>query len=280
MKGKRISTRSSFEVLGYQPQVKSSPTVDAGLHVTHNAFWSYSGPLITEGEDLPPNFHEWALTTLSGSLLPQLLPFLTFVNEVLREHELGHYWLTIRATKATSEFDKPRWHTDNMFFSAGGEGLRAMSHENNGDRTLDLQTDWKLCTTLLGPSTMFIPTKYQAKAREKQRSTKKALARDHNCIFIRCRACAATSEAVREKLSADLKPMGAIQATLGECAIFRIGEEKGAMHSEPSMSNGDRIFVNVVPGKKDELEKLMTKWGMNFPRSWWIKPTYRTADQA
>ncbi|KAJ8120115.1 hypothetical protein ONZ43_g3093 [Nemania bipapillata] len=273
MKAKRISTSSSFQFLEYQPPGTSSSIAGNDLHVTHNAFWSYCGPLLAEIEDLPANFHEWASAALSGSLLSQLMPFLSFVNGVLREHQLGHYWLTIRATKATTEFDKPRWHTDDMFFSAGAGGLRATPRTDDRDRALDLQTDWKLCTTLLGPSTMFIPAEFQAEARKKQQSTRKALTTSHDCISIRCIACAATSEAVREKLSTDLKPMGAMQATLGQCAFFRIGQEKGAMHSEPCMNSGDRIFINVVPGQKDELEDLMGKWGMSFPRSWWIAPT-------
>ncbi|KAI3319152.1 hypothetical protein HD806DRAFT_539531 [Xylariaceae sp. AK1471] len=269
-----VSASSSFEFLDYQSQVKSLPTTDpdGDLLVTRNAFWSYCGPLITKSEHLPPNFHEWTSAALSDSLLPRLMPFLEFVNRVLGEYKLDHYWLTIRATKATSEFDKPRWHTDDMFFSTRGGGLRPIQQEDSGDRTLDLQTDWKLCTTLLGPSTKFIPPKYQAEARKTQRSTKKALATDHECTSIRCIACAATSDAVRERLAAELGPMGTMQATSGECAFFRIGQEKGAVHSEPAMSGGDRIFVNVVPGKKDELNHLMTKWGMSFPRSWWIAP--------
>ncbi|KAJ8132305.1 hypothetical protein O1611_g1318 [Lasiodiplodia mahajangana] len=272
MKAERISTSSSFEFLDYRHRVKSSSPINPDLQVTHNAFWSYCGPLLTKGEDLPSNFQEWTLAALSDSLLPQLMPFLEFVNEVLRECGLDHYWLTIRATKATAEFDKPRWHTDDKFFGARGGGLRAMPRDDSSDRTLDLQTDWKLCTTLLGPSTMFIPTKFQAEARKKQRSTRKALTTDHDCTSIRCIACAATSDAVREQLSTDLRSMGTVQATFGECAFFRIGQERGAVHSEPSMSSGDRIFVNVVPGKKDELESLMAKWGMSFPRSWWIAP--------
>ncbi|KAJ2981858.1 hypothetical protein NUW58_g6585 [Xylaria curta] len=121
MKAERVSPGLSFKFLGYEPQVRTTQVESAftpkpDLHVTQNAFWSYCGPLLTASEDLPPNFHEWASAALSGSLLPRLIPFLEFVNEVLREHELDHYWLTIRATKATSEFDKPRWHTDDVFY--------------------------------------------------------------------------------------------------------------------------------------------------------------------
>ncbi|KAI1193197.1 hypothetical protein F5X97DRAFT_315139 [Nemania serpens] len=272
MKAKRVPTSSSFEFIDYQSEAKASYAAYPDLRVANNAFWSYCGPLIAEVKDLPPNFHEWTAAGLSGSILPRLMPFLEFVNKVLREHELDHYWLTIRATKATKEFDKPRWHTDDKFFSARGGGMRAIPREDEGKGTLDLQTDWKLCTTLLGPSTMFIPLGHQAEARRTQRSARKALSTDHDCTSIRCIACAATADAVRDKLSLDLKHLNAVQSTPGEFAFFHIGQDKGAVHSEPPMSSGDRIFVNVVPGKEDELGNLMTKWGMNFPRSWWIAP--------
>lgn len=41
------------------------------------------------------------------------------------------------------------------------------------------------------------------------------------------------------------------------------------MHSEPR-SNGDRIFVNVVPGLEEDLRCLMSKWGMEYPRAWCV----------
>lgn len=217
MKEERVPASASFKFLDYQPQEEVSSTIHSDPRVTHNAFWSYCGPILKNGDDLPPNFHEWAHAALSNSLVPRLIPFLRFVNKVLKNHELDHYWLTIRATKATSEFDQPRWHTDDMFFSARGGGLRAIPREDGSTKAMDLQTDWKLCTTLLGPSTMFIPAERQAEARETQRSTRKALATDHECTSIRCVACAATSDAVRERLSIDLKHMGVLQAAPGEC---------------------------------------------------------------
>ncbi|RYP91208.1 hypothetical protein DL770_002685 [Monosporascus sp. CRB-9-2] len=246
---------------------------EVDISVKRDAFWSYCGPLLGKEDELPANQHEWASASLSNSLLPLLLPFLAFANEFLTKNGLDHYWLTIRATKATSEFDKPRWHTDDMFFSSGSGGLGAQSAERSGPaRPLDLQTDWKLCGTLLGPSTMFVPGEYQPVARDIQRSTKKALATDHSCTSIRCVGCAATADAVRDELGNELSRLGTVQAAPGECSFFRIGPDKGAVHSEPSMNGGDRIFVNVVPGKKAELGNLMAKWGMEFPRAWWIAP--------
>ncbi|KAI1481423.1 hypothetical protein F4774DRAFT_50140 [Daldinia eschscholtzii] len=271
----RLQSSTSFEFIKFGLE---EPPPDQNLSVERDAFWSYCGPLLSTLDDLPSSFHDWTHAALSGSLLPLLLPFLTFVNEFIRKNGLDHYWLTIRATKATTEYNKPRWHTDDMFFSrssgdSGGIWGRrrslVMGREKAG---LDLQTDWKLCATLLGPATMFIPAEHQAAARATSRSTKRALATEHVCTSVRCPGCGATAEAVRDKLAEEFAPLGLVQAAPGECSVFRIGQERGAVHSEPCMSRGDRIFVNVVPGKKDELSNLLAKWGMTCPRSWYIAP--------
>ncbi|KAI1802355.1 hypothetical protein F4811DRAFT_405511 [Daldinia bambusicola] len=286
----RLQSSTSFEFMRYnleEPPPPHSPSHDRSqnLSVERDAFWSYCGPLLSTLDDLPASFHDWTHAALSGSLLPLLLPFLTFVNEFIRANGLDHYWLTIRATKATTEYNKPRWHTDDMFFSrsssSGSEdsggglwGRRRSLVMGRETAELDLQTDWKLCATLLGPATMFIPAEHQAAARATSRSTKRALATEHVCTSVRCPGCGATAEAVRDKLTDEFAPLGLVQAAPGECSVFRIGQERGAVHSEPCMSKGDRIFVNVVPGKEDELSSLLAKWGMSCPRSWFIAPGF------
>ncbi|KAI1652305.1 hypothetical protein F4815DRAFT_418899 [Daldinia loculata] len=274
----RLQSSTSFEFIKFGLE-EPPDQPDQSLSVQRDAFWSYCGPLLSTLDDLPSSFHDWAHAALSGSLLPLLLPFLTFVNEFIRTNGLDHYWLTIRATKATTEYNKPRWHTDDMFFnrsSGDGGGIwarrRSLVVGGREKTELDLQTDWKLCATLLGPATMFIPAEHQAAARATCRSTKRDLATDHMCTSVRCVGCGATAEAVRDKLTTEFAPLGLVQAEPGECSIFRIGQERGAVHSEPCMSRGDRIFINVVPGKRDELSSLLAKWGMPFPRSWFIAP--------
>ncbi|KAI0479343.1 hypothetical protein GGR56DRAFT_373803 [Xylariaceae sp. FL0804] len=201
----RHGEEDSFEFLRYQPA--DSPAEE--ISVRQDAFWSYCGPLLaSEADELPSSLDDWADAALAGPLRPALLPFLTFANQVLTEAGLGHYWLTIRATRPTAEFDRPRWHTDDMFF--GGDGADTLAP-----------------------------------------------------------AVAAASG-----------PDGAVAAAAaarGECARFRVGRSRGAVHSEPSMSDkgGDgrgRVFVNVVPGRRDELARLAGAWGMEFPRSWWVAP--------
>lgn len=266
-----IAADSSFAFLKYQSSPATNQSQDIDISVKHDAFWSYCGPLLWREDELPANLDEWASAALSNSVVPLVSPLLNFVNAFIAQSGLSHYWLTIRATKATGEFDRPRWHTDDMFFASRDSGSDAQLTDKKKERGhADLQTNWKMCGTLLGPATMFIPDLHQAAARDIQRRTKKALTTDHSCTSIRCVGCAATADAVRVKLGSELGRLGRVQAAPGECSFFRIGHDKGAVHSEPGMSRGDRIFVNVVPGSEAELGHLMSKWGMEFPRAWWI----------
>lgn len=92
---------------------------------------------------------------------------------------------------------------------------------------------------------------------------------NHQCQGVRCPGCAGMQETVRLRLAEKLQNDEVVQAAAGECAFFRVGDETGAMHSEPP-NYGDRVFVNVVPGTELELKRLTSRWGMEFPRSWSI----------
>ncbi|KAK8023643.1 hypothetical protein PG993_011709 [Apiospora rasikravindrae] len=308
------STEEDFAFIPYNNRKGQSLAVEEGSDDDGN-----EGLLRRRCHAAPPSLHEWNAAALTGSVLDRLLPFLEFVNGFVAENDLEHYWLTIRATTPTAEYDRPRWHTDDMFFdrsdsnepstcsppappaptprrwsfwgqptakkpkaAAAGDDDEEELCPNKGHQ-LDLETDWKVCTTLLGPSTMFIPAPHQPAARERQRTAKEASRRahEHACTSIRCVGCASTAEDVRRDLGAALADLGRVQAGPGQCSFFRIGPERGAVHSEPRMSEDvgegglarGRIFVNVVPGRREELGRLMGKWGMEFPRSWWIAPS-------
>ena len=293
------------------------------LSVKQTAYWTYCGPCLLTPEDgpdrsdnggegessslLPASFWDWALQALGGDILPQLLPLLSCVREVLASRGVHHYWLTLRATRATAEFDKPRWHTDKLFF--GDDGVMGRSDgdtdknnggSNNGSSTTNgtssktgsrnskssgssstttnssssssTGTDWKMCTTLLGSSTLFIPAEHQAVARQHERASHERHRTDHHCHLVRCVGCATAADSVRDDLALALKRMGSTTAEDGEVSVFRTGPDRGAVHSEPRMSGGDRLFCNVVPGTEAELRKLVGYWGMEFPRSWWLSP--------
>jgi hypothetical protein len=72
---------------------------------------------------------------------------------------------------------------------------------------------------------------------------------------------------MRETLARDFAHEKTESPAYGEVAFFRLGNEEGAVHSEPP-THEDRIFVNIVPGSEEELTELMGRWGMKFPRAW------------
>lgn len=235
------------------------------LALRNTSTWTYCGPLLPlEPAALPPSFHAWSETTINGSLLPRLLPFLRYLNSFLRDAGAEHYWFTLRATKPTNEYDTVRWHTDDIFFDYDGDEERRRDRNRGGKR----KGYWKLATTLLGPSTLFL--KDDTAARRKQRDAKQAESEkrgDHTCASMRCLGCLEAVESVRHRLARDLADDEVESPRYGEVAFFRLGDEEGAVHSEPPCHE-DRIFVNVVPGSKDELSSLMARWGLSYPRAW------------
>ncbi len=128
---------------------------------------------------------------------------------------------------------------------------------------------WKLATTLVGSGTLFLLKGEKARAvqRKTRRLMRKTIMADHQCRVVRFLGCAGMQEVVRQCRAEDLSSYKVVQPGVDECSFFRVGDEHGAMQSEPPIPS-DRVFVNVVPGTELELKKLMGKCGMSFPRSW------------
>ncbi|KAL4732168.1 hypothetical protein ACLX1H_001176 [Fusarium chlamydosporum] len=246
------------------------------IAVKRTAYWCHCGPLLDPSQGLPAKFDQFEKQVFTGSVRHQLTAFLSYVNKILLTNGLRHYFLTIRASTPTHDFDRPRWHTDDLFFASTQEcalpGTRLHLKSPSPRSQQENGTSWKICTTILGPSTLFIPQDQQSSARKRQESARKNASTDHECLSIRCVGCATAADAVREELAATLGDLGTEAASEGECTVFKVGRNFGAVHSEPCMSeySSGRVFVNVVPGTEEELGELMGKWGMEFPRQWWV----------
>ncbi|KAJ5196924.1 hypothetical protein N7449_007403 [Penicillium cf. viridicatum] len=314
-----VKSLPDFRFIPYPVEAKELLPPDEPITLNTSSSWTYCGPLLTlESCNLPSSFNTWAEATLSGSILPSLFSFLAYVHDFLTKNNQSHYWLTIRASKGSDEFDTPRWHTDDLFFSplkppinhrresllspitnllkstwtgptTNQDLSTSISHSNiqtnHHDHypehtpptaqipsTSPTPTNWKLTTTLLGPGTLFIPPATNHLARATQKAVKtaaRAADPNHMCVSVRCVGCAMAAESVRARLAVELGGHGTVQASAGECVFFRVGEDKGAVHSEPR-SHGDRVFVNVVPGHEADLRALMAKWGMEYPRAWCV----------
>ncbi|KAF1363425.1 hypothetical protein EJ07DRAFT_162698 [Lizonia empirigonia] len=229
------------------PSLAAAPSPNPPpFEIKHTSTYTYCGPLLSP-RTLPPSLHPWLTQTATSptALLSRLIPLLTFLHTFLENAGVRHYWLTLRATTPTQEYNTPRWH-------------RTARH-----------TGWKLCTTLLGPATLFLRPSSNRTALLTLRAAreKESAQHSHICSSIRCAACFATSAAVRLALAAAFADEETVQAADGEVAFFRIGCEEGAMHSEP-VCGVDRVFVNVVPETEGELRALMGRYGMGFPRAW------------
>ncbi|KAJ5552639.1 hypothetical protein N7494_002017 [Penicillium frequentans] len=300
----------------YNGKATASEKYPISLKTTSS--WTYCGPLLSlDPELLPSSFRTWADATINGSLLDPLLSFLEFVHDFLSTNNLSNYWITVRADTGNHDFDIPRWHTDDLFFSSPPtipQHRRRSSlnifpnitrtrkqstpqRRKSEDLTHLLEdfpappaqitsatpnpTNWKLTTTLLGPGTLFINPESSPVAREIERKVKRSVRAEnphHICASVRCIGCATAAESVRTRLITELESYEVVQAQPGEYVFFRVGDEVGAVHSEP-MSNGNRIFVNVVPGNEADLKSLMAKWGMEYPRAWCVGLPFQTTGE-
>ncbi|KAF2437066.1 hypothetical protein EJ08DRAFT_11967 [Tothia fuscella] len=243
-------------VFHHSDAASSQPT---DIRVNRTALWTYCGPLLSLREaDLPESYHKWQQTTIEGHLTPRLFSFLTFAHEIVESFGLSNYWLSIRATKSTTEFDVPQWHTDDDFFSS-----------NSDSQSGTLRTQCKILTTLLGPGTLLIQD--GAKARAIQRKIKHlhgGPGHDHSCSsFFRCTSCMLTTKIIQQKLNPALERLETTQAMAGQCVLIKTGEQYGTIHSTPPIPC-DRVFVNIIPGTEHELRTLTAKYGMGYPRDW------------
>lgn len=234
----------------------------ATLNVIRDSTWTYAGPILFS---LPPSFHSWSKLAISNPplLLARLQPLLAFLHATLAESGVQCYWITIRATTPTKDFDMRRWHIDDVFFAPEFSHLTSPQY----GRAKHNRNDWKLCATLLGPSTVFLRDNKSAlrilsKAKDEARKN-----HDHRCTGMRCLGCSTYSDALRADLSTLLSSHDEVVPPPHAVAVFRTGHKSGAVHSEPRC-HVDRVFVNVVPGTEEELKRVMEKWGMGWPRAW------------
>jgi hypothetical protein len=245
--------------------LQSLPIEEEPLEVHNASSWTYCGPVLTpSGAHLPSSFHVWSSLTFSApsTLLDRLLPLLAFLQDFLSSAGAHHYWLTVRATKPIHEFDTPRWHTDDNFFTQNADT------EDAANQVPTPSNHWKLAATLLGPSTLFLTASEHGRniqSEAKRNECKKRV--DHMCTSMRCVGCSDAGEAVRQTLARALCDEQVMRPAQGEVAFFRIGDEEGAVHSEPRC-DVDRVFVNVTPGTEADLRALMARLEMGFPRAW------------
>jgi hypothetical protein len=145
------------------------------------------------------------------------------INDILQNLQKETAWVTIRAATATNLWDTPRWHSDGYYYAPySGE-------------------QYKIALTLKGPSTLFyfLP--------EEIREKFNSLQLDSNN---------------RDIIANLLDKTKAISIDLGKGAIFIVGANHAAVHSEPPIHE-ERLFLSILPGSKAEIDELFKKWYPN-----------------
>ena len=187
---------------------------------------------------------------MEGNLMTPLKAFLEQAHSFVSQRAKGmdHYWLDIRATQGSDEWNMPRWHTDGNFFHRPNEG------------------QWKLATCLLGPGTLFLVDGDEGRKAEEQQRMIMFETMEKQIFVDKVEERNFEMQKAREvrKILADMFVEWEIaQPSIGEMAFFRGGSVKAAVHSEPR-SVGDRIFVSVLPGTEAELKDLAKSWGKSW----------------
>jgi hypothetical protein len=104
---KILSHPTKWDGIDYDHQQHlPSSTTDEDITLNATSSWTYCGPLLPlNAKNLPSSFHTWAQATVNGSIVDPLFSFLEFVHEFLAANNISTYWLTIRASQGSDEFD-------------------------------------------------------------------------------------------------------------------------------------------------------------------------------
>jgi hypothetical protein len=279
-----------FQIFKYASESETSPLQTLRpspepISLQTESTWTHVGAPLNPAA-LPSSFYTWTRGTfLTGDILPLLLPFLASLHKFMEDTHMTHYCLSIRAQKPTNEFDIPRWHVDRRFFDADTPNSEPQTQEEKPSEEKKAPSNWKLATALVGPGTLFLKDSKKGRAIQKKIEKRLKLSQSkkghyavdytHVCTSFRCLGCAEMAEAVRHELVRSLDGMETVQVGRGEVAVFKVDgynacDGDPAMHSEPMLSGGDRVFVHVVPGREGELRRLVAGWGMEFPRDWCV----------
>ena len=155
-------------------------------------------------------------------------------------------WLTIRTSLPNDQYDIPRWHCDGIYY------------ESN-------EVQYKMVTTLLGPSTIYKENSVELKDiynkinKEKQ---SKINIKDMNDILT-------IDKEYRPILDSAFNNNGhkTITAENYDVIVFVVGDiDRCLIHSEPPI-NEKRLFLSIVVGTKNQIEDLSNRWKVDMNKS-------------
>lgn len=136
------------------------------------------------------------------------------VKDILKTSGQETAWIAVRAFTPTPEYNIPRWHTDGYYY-------KPYEHQ------------YKFVVTLKGQSTLFykLPSEMRTQFFRLQDSNN------------------------RESLAHMLNvPSRCFQPKLGQVAVYIVGADNSAVHSEPPISEA-RLFLSILPGSRAQIEE-------------------------
>ncbi|KAF2426593.1 hypothetical protein EJ08DRAFT_699889 [Tothia fuscella] len=151
-------------------------------------------------------------------------------------------YIQIRMTKPTQNWRIPRWHHDGRYFKPDP------SCTEGG----------KYVTTLLGPPTLFL----------KPSSTLSSYALRDNEEWKNAQR-ESGNEKLRKIVDDALKEEERVHVPFGSIVWFAnmwkgTADGSAAVHSEPDMSDSDRVFVTVMYGSEVEIGDLCHSWEVEY----------------
>ena len=172
------------------------------------------------------------------------------INQLIQKcttvYKKDYFWLSVRATTPTHEFDIPRWHKDGSNF-AGYSGI-------------DIS---KFVTVLKGPGTLAIKQnkeiddiyeemkikkrKFTRDLYEKAKKAKKVLSFDEEMKINKD-----AYEKIRKELYIKLKKQKISQPKKSQVLVFHT---ETTLHSEPK-TDVPRLFISIMPESKAFIEGL------------------------
>ncbi|MDP1723887.1 MAG: hypothetical protein Q8L85_04220 [Alphaproteobacteria bacterium] len=159
------------------------------------------------------------------------------VKELIQASGKETAWVALRPSIPNSDFDLPRWHHDGYFY-----------------KPYDIQ-QYKFALVLKGPSTLFCklsPDEKKAFDILKKKEIQK-IVQDESGKIIKFEEDISNRQALATMISDFQAPITIAKPYQG--AVFVVGGNKAAIHSEPPIST-NRLFLSILPGSKSQIDEF------------------------
>lgn len=228
----------SFVFCDLEPFIGDQQTAIEALCINSTSVYNNYGDAKNLFSEVEEFFKSLGNSVETSHTIAALVQYLT--TEAVYASKKEEAWVAIRSWSADikDNFSIPRWHTDGKFFSHNDDALQ-----------------YKFALALKGPQTMFY------NITDEERSNFNAIQGNVKVVYkaggeIDFEAMKKATEDNRPILAKMLNNEDLIKkAKLGQAAMFVVGSDKAAVHSEPIMDHEERLFLSIVTGTKVEIQE-------------------------